>query len=119
MEEPKIHSHITDSLEACHPLAFKNVFCSNNNCKEMVHAFNNECMQTWVETGKGNFCILCFNFYSKKVLDDSYGIPDPTPVRKHVICDVCGEWYEVEPEQCVVCGEENNFTNKGDDNEST
>ena len=31
-------------------------------------------------------------------------------IRKHVTCDICGEWYEVEPEQCQICGEENEFT---------
>jgi len=31
-------------------------------------------------------------------------------VRNYVTCDLCDEWYEVEPGYCVVCGEENEFT---------
>ena len=31
-------------------------------------------------------------------------------VRNYATCDTCGEWYEIEPEQCTVCGEENEFT---------
>ena len=57
-EEPKIHSHITDCLPDGHPLANKTVYC--DSCGAMVHAFNNECMQTWVEFDFGNFCIRCF-----------------------------------------------------------
>lgn len=60
MREPQIHSHITDSLPNNHPLAEKNIHC--NKCNEMVHACNNECMQTWVEAGKGNFCLACFTY---------------------------------------------------------
>lgn len=29
----------------------------------------------------------------------------------YVTCSVCNEWYETEPEQCIVCGEENEFSN--------
>lgn len=28
----------------------------------------------------------------------------------YVTCSVCNEWYEAEPEQCEICGEENEFT---------
>lgn len=56
--EPLIHSHITDVLPDNHPLANKQVHCER--CRALVHAFNNECMQTWLETGQGNYCILCF-----------------------------------------------------------
>lgn len=27
-------------------------------------------------------------------------------IQRHVICDICGERYETEPEQCRVCGAE-------------
>ena len=56
--EPEIHSHITDLLPDEHPLAYKSVHCEI--CMDMLHAANNECMSTWVETGVGNFCLLCF-----------------------------------------------------------
>jgi hypothetical protein len=57
-QEPIIHSHITDCLEESHYLANCDVFCCI--CKVMVHANNNECMQTWFETKRGNYCIECF-----------------------------------------------------------
>ncbi len=58
--EPLIHSHITDVLPKKHPLANEQVYCDFKGCKEMLHAFNNECMQTWVETANGNFCTKHF-----------------------------------------------------------
>lgn len=59
IKEPIIHSHITDGLEENHPLAYDSVYC--DKCKkEMLHCFNNECMQTWFETDKGNFCTKCY-----------------------------------------------------------
>ena len=73
--EPRIHSHIEDSLPEDHPLAFEAVSCDGNivthpphgdfseptkrRCNELLHAANNECMRTWVETGIGNFCWSC------------------------------------------------------------
>lgn len=56
--EPKIHSFIEDSLPENHPLAREDVHCKT--CDRMVHAFNNECMTIWVETGQGNFCMQHF-----------------------------------------------------------
>lgn len=56
--EPLIHSHIADGLPLKHYLANKSVFC--DTCNEIVHAYNNECMQTWLETDNGNFCTHCF-----------------------------------------------------------
>ena len=53
-----MHSHITDELPSKHPLANEQVYCKS--CGELVHAANNECMQTWVETGDGSFCVTCF-----------------------------------------------------------
>lgn len=58
LREPLIHSHITDCLPDWHPLANKHVFCKK--CGVMVHAINNECMQTWLETEFGNYCTSCF-----------------------------------------------------------
>lgn len=55
--EPIIHSHKSDRLPAEHPLARKDVCCAK--CKELVHAWNNECMQTWVEIEKIPFCMNC------------------------------------------------------------
>lgn len=70
-KEPMIHSHITDCLPDTHPLAGEFVYCDNCRKKgkfEMLHASNNECMQTWFETEFGNFCINCFKL--NEVLED-------------------------------------------------
>lgn len=72
MEEPRIHSHITDELPDGHPLAHEQVDCKK--CGVLVHAFNNECMQTWVETGNGPFCLRCFAVTHGTVLDDAVGL---------------------------------------------
>lgn len=56
--EPIVHSHITDCLPEDHKLAFTSVYC--DKCGEMVHAFNNECMQTWLEVDGKNLCTKCF-----------------------------------------------------------
>ena len=58
LAEPQIHSHIEDGLPDSHALAFESVGCET--CGAMLHAGNNECMQTWVETGLGPFCAKCF-----------------------------------------------------------
>lgn len=55
--EPRIHSHITDVFPDDHPLAYKNFGCEHLDCDALLHAGNNECMQTWIETGIGNFCV--------------------------------------------------------------
>lgn len=57
--EPLIWSHITDGLPEDHPLAYEAVFCSVGD-GELLHASNNECMQTWVETGRGAYCLVHF-----------------------------------------------------------
>ena len=62
-EEPRIHSHLTDELpedykglnDKVEP--YKSIDC--DCCDVMVHAFNNECMQTWIETETGNYCTAC------------------------------------------------------------
>lgn len=76
MREPQIHSHITDALPEDHPLADQSVYCDEENCGEMLHAFNNECMQTWVETGVGNFCALHFLRLWDDVLENNLGLED-------------------------------------------
>lgn len=58
--EPKIHSHMTDELPGDHPRAYDCIMCDAEGCKNMLHASNNECMQTWIETDNGNFCTDCF-----------------------------------------------------------
>jgi hypothetical protein len=56
-DEPRVHSHLTDSLPNAHPLAFTQVYCAA--CRCLVHAANNECMQTWVEFSNGAVCSQC------------------------------------------------------------
>lgn len=73
IKEPLIHSHISDLLPDDNKLAYNNVDC--DICHEPIHAANNECLSTWVETGKGNFCLNCFNaLASSDCLDDEYGL---------------------------------------------
>ena len=73
MQEPKLHSHIEDVLPDEHPLAFECVICST--CGVMLHASNNEGMQTWIVTGAGNFCVSCFSkIPDVSALDDEYGL---------------------------------------------
>jgi hypothetical protein len=57
MKEPLIHSHFEDGLPDNHLLAHQQITCSK--CRVLVHARNNECMQTWIETYRGNFCTAC------------------------------------------------------------
>lgn len=56
--EPIFHSHMSDVLPDDHPLATETVFCLKCK-KEMLHASNNECMQTWVEIYGKPFCLAC------------------------------------------------------------
>ena len=92
MREPQIHSHITDMLPDDHPLANETFSCQRAAaCKTMLHADNNECMTTWVETGRGNFCFPCFvdalrenGAYPAEAwecMDDSegWGLPNASP----------------------------------------
>ena len=74
MKEPVIHSHITDELPEDHPLAYKQLYC--DKCPDtLVHAFNNECMQTWVETRSGNYCLKCFSEIGGTVLSEHLSLP--------------------------------------------
>jgi hypothetical protein len=75
MKEPLIHSHITDELPDSDPSAFTTIYCKS--CNVMVHAFNNECMQTWIESGAGNYCLKCFAALPHEgVLEEEYGLKD-------------------------------------------
>jgi hypothetical protein len=56
--EPRLHSHVADALPADHPLASKRVHC--DRCETLLHLQSNSCMRTWLETGRGNFCLRCF-----------------------------------------------------------
>lgn len=61
--DPILHSHIEDCLEDDHPWAFQMIKCEG--CGELVHASNNECMQTWLEIYLGggkrvSYCVNCF-----------------------------------------------------------
>lgn len=58
-KEPLLHTAATDCLPHFHPLANQRVDCKI--CKNTLHAFNNECMQMWVETAIGNYCLKCFS----------------------------------------------------------
>jgi hypothetical protein len=71
--DPIMHTHVSDKLDDTHPLAFHSIEC--RRCHETLHAFNNECMQTWVETGKGNYCIFCFVAQTGASVDEEYGLP--------------------------------------------
>lgn len=57
-KDPVLHSHIEDALPDDHPLAWESQLCMV--CKVPLHASNNECMQTWIETGNGSYCLKHF-----------------------------------------------------------
>jgi formylmethanofuran dehydrogenase subunit E len=66
VNEPLIHSHITDELPEEHYLSNQNVECSQ--CGVLVHFCTNECMQTWIEMDGENLCTVCFGKRDMKVL---------------------------------------------------
>lgn len=76
IREPEIHSHITDVLPESHRLAHQDVLC--DHCGQLLHSYINECMQTWVEAGSGNFCLSCFVHVTGggAVLDGDMGLPE-------------------------------------------
>lgn len=78
--EPKIHGVVEDSLHPAHPLAFKAVEC--DSCRDDVHSSPNECLNIWVETGIGNFCVPCFSYrlqlYQRRETDTKkWGLNEP------------------------------------------
>jgi formylmethanofuran dehydrogenase subunit E len=52
-----MHTHISDGLPAKHPLCNRHVAC--DRCDELVHAENNECVQTWFEFRGHVLCASC------------------------------------------------------------
>jgi hypothetical protein len=58
LREPCIHSRVTDCPPDRHPLACSRVRC--DRCQSLVHLASNSCMRTWVESGRGNFCLRYF-----------------------------------------------------------
>jgi hypothetical protein len=76
--EPQIHSHNIDVLAYDHPWAWEQVYCES--CSELVHAVNNECMQTWIEYGakeRRAICATCFGItgdteFGLGVLEDRF-----------------------------------------------
>ena len=81
VQEPILHSHITDGLEDDHPKAYQTLYCVE--CHDTIHAGNKECMKTWVETGKGDYCLDCFvgrirdSGVGLGYLDSEWGLPRP------------------------------------------
>lgn len=88
MREPIIHSHITDELPEDHPLSHESIECDKKGCVREFHCWNNECMSTWIETGRGNYCFQCFVDILKEeneefgmlVLEPEWGLPDVVSV---------------------------------------
>ena len=72
LKDPILHTHVEDCLPDEHPLAFESVDCVR--CQDMVHASNNECMQSWVETGKGAYCVVCFAAETDGAVEDEFGL---------------------------------------------
>lgn len=60
-QEPLCHSHLTDVLPDDHLLAKEQVH--SERCAVLVHAANNECMQTWFEFEGHVACSRCFGEY--------------------------------------------------------
>jgi hypothetical protein len=56
--EPQLHSNISDQLPANHQLATRRVSCER--CEAILHLQTNQCVRTWVESGRGNYCLYCF-----------------------------------------------------------
>jgi hypothetical protein len=56
--EPRLHSHVGDGLAADHPLAQMRIYC--DRCDSLLHLQTNSCRRTWIESGRGNFCVRCF-----------------------------------------------------------
>lgn len=58
LREPELHTNITDELPEDHPQAYENIYCTS--CSTLVHAGNNENMDSWLETNSGAYCIPCW-----------------------------------------------------------
>lgn len=79
-DEPLIHSHLTDRLPDEHPLANESVDC--DRCRALLHACNNECMQTWFETAAGNFCTECYTL-KPAMFGHWGGLPNGVETKLH------------------------------------
>jgi hypothetical protein len=55
--EPILHTDSVDVLPESHPWCELDVYCAK--CNEMLHAGNNECMQSWVEYRGVALCARC------------------------------------------------------------
>ncbi len=81
-QDPVCHSHVDDILPDDHPLAFRQVYCHSSRHKiknsPLLHAGNNECMQTWFEFSNIALCEQCFIKY----LSYSNGVIEFTNFRK-------------------------------------
>lgn len=75
--DPVVHSHISKSLPSGHRLAHQNVICAK--CHKAVHSSQNECVSTWVETGRGDYCLWCFVMHltDLNVIDHTWGLRVP------------------------------------------
>jgi hypothetical protein len=90
--EPRLHSHITDCLPVDHPLATRRVYC--DRCDTLLHVQTNSCMRTWIESGRGNYCMRCFIVVAGGIAPDetrlagidclsrSFGFEEPAPSRR-------------------------------------
>jgi hypothetical protein len=56
--EPLVHSHVTGALAPDHRLAHARVYC--DRCEALLHLQSNSCLRTWIESGRGNYCVRCF-----------------------------------------------------------
>ncbi len=67
VHEPLIH-WVMDRLPDGHPLESKVVYCIS--CAEMLKSSTDEYMIPWIESGKGNYCISCFDKESSESLNE-------------------------------------------------
>lgn len=89
MFEPRIWSHITDCLPEDHPLrAHPALACGV--CGHGVHV-DNECMDTWVETGRGIYCFGCF-VEAIKVVTPAHTTDSGRVVSEEVFYCLDREW---------------------------
>lgn len=66
-DDPILHTHGSDVLPADHPWADSSVYCAK--CNVMLHAENNECMQSWVEYERVALCTECGKSVFQSVSD--------------------------------------------------
>lgn len=70
MTEPLIHSHIDDGLPDGHRWQWEQVHCKS--CGDLVHAGNNECMETWFEFGDAAACAECVGTLPSVMHDNNW-----------------------------------------------